>query len=77
MNPIYIPEWNNMVIDSFTYGQKWELSTEQQIIYKEIFGHIHSKNVIDIYNELYSKINSNESDDFRKEIKNSECCSIL
>ena len=77
MNPIYIPEWNNMVIDSFTYGQKWELSNEQQIIYKEIFGHIHSKNVIDIYNELYSKINSNESDDLRKEIKNSECCSIL
>jgi hypothetical protein len=77
MNPIYIPEWNNMVIDSFTYGQKWELSNEQQIIYKEIFGHIHSKNVIDIYNELYSKINSNESDEFRKKIKNSECCSIL
>ena len=77
MNPIYIPEWNNMVIDSFTYGQKWELSNEQQIIYKEIFGHIHSKNVIDIYNELYSKINSNESDNLRKEIKNSECCSIL
>ena len=75
-----------MVICSLTEGQNWELSETQKNIYEEIFGTIASMNVIDIYYELYRKIDSKEPDEFDEIIiqgiqklkkENSGCCLIL
>ena len=85
-NPIYNPDWNDMVISSFMKGTHWELSKIQKTIYEEIFGTIASINVIDIYYELYRKIDSKEPNEFDDIIiqgiqklkkENSGCCSIL
>ena len=69
-------------------GNKWELNKIQKKIYEKIFGPINSTNVIDIYQELYNKIDSNkepepepEQDEFKVEIRrnssNTKCCAIL
>ena len=87
-NPIYSEDWNDMVISSFMKGNKWELNKIQKKIYEKIFGPINSTNVIDIYQELYNKIDSNkepepepEQDEFKVEIRrnssNTKCCAIL
>jgi hypothetical protein len=74
-----------MVICSLTEGPRWELSDTHKRIYEEIFGHIDSTNVGDIYRELYSKIDSKEPEIIIQEIQKlklredsgSGCCSIL
>jgi len=80
-NPIYSSDWNDMVINSFMRGKNWELSLNHKNIYEKIFGNIYSTNIIDIYQELYHKIDSKEPDEFVIEItKNSsdtKCCTIL
>ena len=80
-NPIYTVDWNDMVVSSFIEGKKWELGRNQKKIYSEIFGNIYSTNVIDIYQELYSKIDSKEPDEFvveiRKNSSDTKCCTIL
>ena len=85
-NPIYSRDWNNMVICSLTEGPRWELNKTHKQIYEDIFGHINSTNVSDIYYELYRKIDSKEPCEFdeimvegiqKLKTENSGCCTIL
>jgi len=87
-NPIYIRDWNDMVIHSLTEGPLWELSQVHKRIYEDIFGRINSTNVGDIYCELYRKIDLKEPEEFdeivvegiqklKREDSSSGCCSIL
>jgi len=85
-NPIYSRDWNDMVICSLTEGPHWKLNKTHKQIYEYIFGHINSKNVCDIYYELYRKIDSKEPEEFDEIIvqgiqklkrEDSGCCAIL
>jgi hypothetical protein len=85
-NPIYSRDWNDMVICSLTDGQSWELNETHKRIYEDIFMPINSKNVCDIYYELYRNIDSKEPGEFdeimvegiqKLKTENSGCCTIL
>jgi len=56
-NPIINEKWNNIVLNIMKYGKDYNFNNDEKDLYEKIFNFkFKSKNVLDVYYELYCKL---------------------